>query len=69
MKQSAIIALFVGAISASSIKQHSADYTLPETNICTNANKATTVTKPAPPREIPLGTLSLPPEPHSQLML
>ena len=43
MKQSAIIALFVGAISASSIKQHSADYTLPETNICTNANKATTV--------------------------
>jgi protein tyrosine/serine phosphatase len=42
MKQSAIIALFVGAISASSIKQASADYTLPDSNTCTNANKATT---------------------------
>ena len=42
MKQSLIIAVFIGAISASGIKQYSAGYTLPEANICTNANKATT---------------------------
>ena len=42
MKQSLIIAVFIGAISASGIKQTSAGYTLPDANICTNANKATT---------------------------
>lgn len=42
MKQSLIIAVFLGAISASSIRQQSVGYTLPEANICTNANKATT---------------------------
>lgn len=36
-----IIALFIGAISASSVRQYSAGYTLPEANICTNTNKAT----------------------------
>lgn len=42
MKQTSIIALFVGAISATTMRQQSAGYTLPEANICTNANKATT---------------------------
>ena len=40
--KSTIIALFLGSISASSLRQISTGYTLPEANICTNANKATT---------------------------
>jgi hypothetical protein len=46
MKQSLIIAVFIGAISASGIKQYSAGYTLPEANICVNTNKATAEDEP-----------------------
>ena len=44
MKQSALVlSLFLGASKASSLKQLSGGVAPPETPICTNANKATTI--------------------------